>query len=393
MARNFDVVIVGGGVMGCSVAYHLKSMVPALSVLVIERDPTYKRASSALSASSIRQHFSSPVNIRLSQESFSFLQAAASHLSVGSETAEIGLVERGYLYLAAPGPAEAALSASHAIQTACGARIALFDPADLRARFPWLSSDGIAVASFGLEGEGWFDGYSLLQGLRRKARSLGTEFLAAEVTGIRFAGDDAASVSLSDGTRVGCASLVNAAGPQAGEVGLLAGVRLPVRPERHCVFVFECPESVADCPLVVDPSGIYFRPESGRYIAGVPPRRDACEAADADLDVDHSLFDDVLWPTLAARVPAFEAIRCVGAWAGWYEMNTFDQNALIGAWPGRPNFYLINGFSGHGIQQSPAAGRALAELMVTGKSRTVDVSPLAPDRLLTGEPLIELNII
>lgn len=385
-----DVVIVGGGVMGCSVAFFLKTLAPELSVMVVERDPTYATASSALSASSIRQHFSVPANVLLSQQSFAFLRDVASHLSVEDTVAEIGLIERGYLYLASD-EAVAVLRAGHDVQTRCGAEMALLDPTDLSERFPWLATEGVAMASLGLRGEGWFDGYSLLQAFRRKAKSMGVEFVTAEVTGLAFTAGDAAKVRLDDGRQVACASVVNAAGPQAGRLAKLAGIDIPIVAERHCIFVFECPQTISECPLVVDPSGIYFRPEGRQFIAGVPPR--AGEEPTDRLDVDHSLFDDVLWPTLAQRVPAFEAIRPAGAWAGWYDMNTFDRNALIGAWPGCPNFYFINGFSGHGIQQSPAAGRALAEIIVLGASRSIDIAALGPDRLLVNAPIEELNII
>lgn len=389
MNARYDVVIVGGGVMGSSVAYHLKTLEPALSVLVVERDPTYARASSALSASSIRQQFSEAVNVRLSQLSFDFMRDIGEHLAVDGEKAEIGLVERGYLYLASDDRVPA-MRAGHAVQTACGARVALLDAAALAARFPWLATDGVALASLGLAGEGWFDGFSLLQAFRRKARSLGALYHHGEVCGLSFEGGSA-TVRMTDGSSVACGRVVDAAGPHAAQVAGMAGIRIPVVPERHCVFVFDCATPLPGCPLVIDPGGAWFRPEGRRFIAG-PPQEPAGDSA-LHLHVDHGLFDDVLWPLLAARVPAFEAIRRVSAWAGFYEMNTFDCNALIGAFAERPELLLINGFSGHGIQQSPAAGLALAELIVHGGWRTLDVGALSPERLRQGRPRRELNII
>ncbi|MEP6502777.1 MAG: FAD-binding oxidoreductase [Betaproteobacteria bacterium] len=387
-----DVVIVGGGVMGCSVAYHLKLLAPELGVLVIERDPRYVAASSALSASSIRQQFSSPVNIALSQYGFRFLSEAGDRLAVTGERPDVGLVERGYLYLATAAGAES-LRELNALQRGCGADVALLAPDALAARFPWLATHDLALGSLGLHGEGWFDGYALLQALRRKAKALGAGFLHAEVTGLEMSAGRVAAVDCGDGRRIACGELVNAAGPQAGHVARLAGVELPVVPMRHGVFVFECRDALADVPLVIDPCGLWFRPEGARrFLVGAPPR-DPASPDNATLEVDHAQFDDELWPALAHRVPAFEAIRRTSAWAGFYEMNTFDHNAIIGRVPDVANLLLINGFSGHGLQQAPAAGLALAEILVHGAAGTIDVSPLAFDRIAAGRPVRERNVI
>ncbi len=391
-ALHHDVVIVGAGVMGCSVAYHLKTLEPTLSVLVIERDPSYATASSALSASSIRQQFSTPVNIALSQDGIAFLRDAAQRLAVGDERPEVGLSERGYLYLATAAGAPA-LRELNAVQRACGADIALLDAAALAARYPWLATDDLALGSLGVRGEGWFDGHGLLQALRRKAKSLGATFVAAEATGLRLEAGRVAAVETADGRAWPCGTLVNAAGPHAARVARWAGVELPVVPMRQCVFVFECRETLADVPLVIDPGGLWFRPEGPRrFIAGAPPR-DPASPDNATLEIDHAQFDEQLWPALARRVPAFEAIRRTSAWAGFYEMNLFDHNAVIGPVGEPANLLLINGFSGHGLQQAPAAGRALAEIVVHGRSRTIDVSALAFDRIAQGRPLRERNII
>lgn len=386
------VVIVGGGAIGSAVAYWL-SADPAFAgeVVVLERDPTYARASSALSASSIRQQFSTPVNIAIGQFGIGFLRDVAHTLAVGGETPALGLTERGYLYLATAAGAEA-LKANHALQTAHGAEVALLTPDELAARLPWLALDGIALGSLGLAGEGWFDGYGLLQALRRKAIAQGARYLAAELTDLVRAGGRITAARLADGSELACTALVNAAGPWAARVAAMAGIELPVRARARSVFVLECPEALPGCPLLIDPSGFWLRPEGQRFIAGAPPAA-AEDADDRPLEPDHALFEEVIWPALAARVPAFERLRVAGAWAGYYEMNLFDRNGIVGAHPEIANLYLANGFSGHGIQQAPAVGRGIAELIVDGAYRTLDLTPLDPSRLAAGRPLIERNVI
>jgi FAD-dependent oxidoreductase domain-containing protein 1 len=386
-----DVAIIGGGVIGSAIAFNLLAIDPGVAVVVVERDPTYRTASSALSLSSIRQQFSAPVNIAMSRYGLAFVKAIDRHLSVDGTSPAVGLVERGYLYLASEAR-KAALAANHAIQRQHGVDVALLDRNALKQRFPWLEANDLAAGSFGLSGEGWFDGWTLLQAFRRKARSLGARFVTGEVVGLDMAGSRVEALRLADGTHIACANAVNAAGPWAGAVATMAGIDLPVHPEKHCVFVFDCKDPPPECPLVIDASGIYFRPEGRFFLCGGAPEEKAGGAI-RPLEVDYALFDDVIWPRLAERVPAFAAIKLQNAWAGYYEMNVFDQNALLGADPEVPNFYFANGFSGHGMQQSPAAGRGIAELILHGAYRTLDLSPLGLERVRRNEPFYERNII
>lgn len=395
MVITTDVAIVGGGAIGSSIAFFLASD-PAFEghVTVIERDPTYRQASSALSASSIRQQFSTPENIRMSQFGFAFLAAAGAHLAVDGEDAravDVGLRERGYLYLAPPGR-EDALRELHEIQRAEGADVALLTPAELIARFPWLSVGGVGLGSLGLHGEGWFDGYGLVQALRRKARSLGVEYVAAEASAVRVSSGRATGVALGDGAVVACGALVDAAGPWAREVAAMAGLELPVEARRRSVFMFDARRRFEACPLVIDTTGVWFRPEGEGFICGASPA-EADDLPGLPLEVDGHQFEDVIWPALAARVPAFGAIKVTRAWAGYYEVNTFDHNALLGPAPGLPNVYFANGFSGHGIQQSPAVGRAIAELIVHGRYVSLDLSIFGVERIAAGRPVIEKNVI
>jgi len=392
-ASSPDVLIVGAGVMGAATACFLAGD-HGLRVSVIERDPAYRRASSSLSASSIRHQFSTAINIVLSQSSLAFYRRIGAALAVDGEAPQIGLVEPGYLYLATAAGMPV-LQANAALQAQHGASTLLLDRDALAQRFAWLAVDDLAGGSLGLStatsGEGWFDGYSVLQAFRRKARALGVTFVADEATELEMTGARIAAVGCASGARRCAAAVVVTAG--AWSAPLLASVLpLPVRPRKRDVFVFRSPAQLAHCPLLIDPSGFWFRPEGDRFICGAPPR-------DSDPDeppleaIDHGLFDEWLWPRLAARVPAFESLRLERAWAGYYEMNTFDHNGLVGAVPGSEGLYLACGFSGHGMQQAPAVGRGLAELIATGRYATLDLAPLSPQRLLDGQPLREANVI
>ena len=368
--------------MGSSVAYHLKSD-PSFTgkVIVVERDPTYARASSALSASSIRQQFSTPLNIHLSRYGIGFLRRAKELLGV-----DLHLKEPGYLFLASPA-GEAVLRANHAIQKGEGCSVELLDAGSLIQRFPSLSASGVALASHGTANEGWFDGPALMQGFRRRARELGAQYVADEVVGLA-----PNAVILKSGGKIEVRTIVLAAGPWSGEVAALAGIALPVEPRRRSVFVFDCRAPLPLLPLTIDPSGVWFRPEGRFYIGGGTPAA-GNDPPGAPLEVQHEEWDDTVWPILAGRVPAFEAAKVVNSWAGYYEYNTFDQNGIVGRHPRLENLIFATGFSGHGIQQSPAVGRAVAELIVHGMYRTLDLSPFGYERLSAGRPIRELNVV
>jgi glycine/D-amino acid oxidase-like deaminating enzyme len=378
--------------MGCAIAHFLLAD-PAFDrrVVVIERDPSYKRASSALSASSIRQQFSTPENIRMSRLGFDFLRQIGEHLAVDGDSPDVGLVERGYLYLVGPEHAPIAREI-HDVQLAEGADVVLLSPAELEKRYPWMSTQGVALGSLGRSGEGWFDGYALLQAFRRAAIARGASFLVAEAVGFRATGGRVAAVELADGQVVPCDAVVNAAGPWAREVAAMAGVELPVHAHRRTVFRFESPVPYPDAPLVIDTSGAWFRPEGEGFIGAISPDP-ADDRPDLPLEADHRLWEKRLWPALAERVPAFDRLRRTSGWAGYYEMNTFDHNAILGPHPEVTNLHFANGFSGHGIQHAPAVGRAIAERLVHGRYLSLDLSIFSFDRIAAGRRVVERNVI
>jgi FAD-dependent oxidoreductase domain-containing protein 1 len=388
--KSYDVTIVGGAAHGASAAYHLAAE-PGFAgrILLIERDPTFARAATALSAGGIRQQFSCAVNVALSLYGIDFLRRSGDLLAVDGDRPDIGLVEGGYLFLASEAGVDT-LRRNHALQTSLGADIAFLEHAALAARCPWLSTDGLAAGCLGESGEGWFDGYALAQALRRKARARGVELLTAEVA--RIADDN--TVELADGSRIAAGTVIVAAGTATPRLLAPLGIALPVEARKRFVFSFACRAALPRLPLTIDPSGVYFRSEGDIFIGGAsPPEAADPPATAADFDVDHAFFEETVWPVLAARIPAFEAIRPGRAWAGHYDYNAFDQNAIVGALPGRPGLLVATGFSGHGLQQSPGVGRGLAELVVHGRYTSLDLGALRYDRIPAGQPLVEANVV
>ena len=388
-----DVVVIGGAIIGSSVATFLASRADFDGrVIVVERDPTYRTSSTTLSAASIRLQFSTPLNIEISRFGLELVKHPERFLAVHGEVPEVDFVENGYLFLATDAGL-AALEHNHAVQRSLDVPVVLLSPSELRRRFGWINADDLAGASLGLSDEGWFDAYAWLQGFRRRARSLGVEERTGEVTGIEVDGDRACRVRLADGTTIETGWVVNAAGPRAADVAAMAGIDLPVRPRKRHVYHVEAPVSLGAAPLTIDPSGVYFRPEGPTYIAGFSPHGDAPDPDALDLTVDRAPFEAHVWPALAHRVPAFDRLRLLDAWAGHYEVNTLDHNAIIGPHPRVRNFLLANGFSGHGLQQAPAVGRGLAEWIATGRYETLDLSPLGFERIERGAPIVELNVV
>lgn len=389
-----DVLIVGGGVIGCSVAYFLTAAPKGngLRIRVVERDPTYSQSSTALSVGGIRQQFSTPENIQLSLFSEEFIRNAPRILAVEGEAPDLGYQPRGYLFLASE-KGIPIMKRNHLRQTQLGAQIQLLDPEDLGNRFPWMDLSGLAGGSLGVQGEGWLDPFSLLQALKKKAAAQGVSFTPGEVGGFSTEGGRVRTVHLTDGEAVTAGYVVNAAGPRAADLAASAGIPdLPVRPKKRFVYRVQAQDQLPECPLVIDPSGVYFRPEGDGFLCGVSPSEEN-DPDTLDLEMEYSLFYDQVWPALASRVPGFDRLRLGSSWAGHYAFNVVDQNAILGPHPRLENFVFANGFSGHGLQHAPGIGRALSELLLFGEYRTLDLNRLGFHRFANNMPLREENVV
>jgi glycine/D-amino acid oxidase-like deaminating enzyme len=394
MSPTFDVVIAGGAVMGSSVASHLAAH-PGFSgtVLVVEPDMTYQKSASALSAGSIRQQFSQRVNIEISLYGIGFLRQIGERLSIGSERPDIGLNEGGYLYLGGE-EARPVFTENNAIQRSLKADIELLDQDTLAAQFPWLNVADLAIGSFGRSGEGWFDGYGLMQAFRAKARSLGVTYQQNRVTGVERDRGKVTGIRLDDGSAVACRFFVNTAGASgARDIAEMLGQGVAVYAKKRSVFSFSCREKLPHHPLIIDKSGVWWRPEGEGYICGFSPDDDNTIDQRDDFEVDWPLFEEIIWPVLAHRIPAFESLRPGRAWAGHYDMHQLDHNAIVGRVTGFENALIACGFSGHGLQQAPAVGRGLAELIVEGRYSSLDLSDLGMERVAANRPLRERNVI
>ena len=387
---RFDVVIAGGAIMGAATAFFLREEGFEGTIALVERDPHFTHASTTLSCASIRQQFSIRENIRLSAFTLGLFRRLKT---VFGEDADIGFRENGYLILAGQAGLET-LSANHATQLAEGANVVLEDVAALKRRYPWMETDGVAAGALGLTGEGWFDAHAYLNLFRKSLKGRQVTFVQGEIARLNRKGNAMTGVTLADGTVIEAGIVINCAGRDAGALTATADIGLPVEGRKRSVFVFEAREKIDDMPLVIDPTGIYVRPEGSVFLAGGAESEEGESAADPhDFEPDWPLFENEIWPAIAARIPAFEAIKATRAWAGHYDYNTLDQNGIIGPHPEVQNLYFCTGFSGHGLQQAPASGRAIAEHIVHGGYRTIDCTPFGYERIRDGKPFRELNVI
>ncbi|XP_076269391.1 FAD-dependent oxidoreductase domain-containing protein 1 homolog [Rhynchophorus ferrugineus] len=415
-----DILVVGGGAMGSSVAYWLKEKTnfDSFNLVVLEKDMTFSKCSTSLSVGGLRQQFSLPENIQMSLYGFEFIRTLKRRF--GPE-AEVNFTPHGYLVLASEEGAEQLIDNSK-IQRDLGASNIILNANQLKDRFPWMNVDGIELGCLGLEKEGWFDPWSLLHILKKGAIEKGAQYIHGEAVDFKFEVKEASNfqgaeedyhcpsevvIKLANGQLINMhfSLCIIAAGSESGKIGEslnigtgkgILTVPIPVERRKRYVYSFRCqgePPGL-NSPMTIDPTGAYFRRNGlgGDFIAGLSPDIED-EPDTSNLDVNYEFFDQKLWPILANRAPVFNAVKVNSAWSGFYDYNTFDENGIIGSHPYYSNIFLATGFSGHGIQQAPAVGRAIAELILKGRFQTIDLTRLGFNRLLLQEPMNEIQII
>lgn len=381
---------------GASVAWHLATH-PGFdgNITVVERDPTYEFASTTHTNSCIRQQFSTELNIRISQYAASYLNELASQKWREQGAPELPIRPFGYLYLASDETFAQQLRANQKLQRQCGVGTRLLSADEIRARYPFFALGDVVLGSLNQRDEGYFDGGALFQWWRRASAGLGVKYLADEVVDLETDSTTGrvTAARLQSGDRISCGALVNAAGPRARQIAEMAAIELPVEPRKRHTYMFAAAQPlVQELPLTIDPCGIHVRWDAPYYMAGCAPDPDPAVAYD-DFSEDHSLWEEWVWPQLAHRIPLFESVRLMNSWVGHYAYNPFDRNAIVGSHPEHENFLFVNGFSGHGLQQAPAMGRGLAELIVDGAYQSLDLSPLGFDRIAANKPSTEYAII
>ncbi len=386
-AASYDIIIIGGGVMGSSTAYHLMKH-NKLKVAVIERDPTYAKASTPLSIGNLRIQFNLKENVQISQYAFEFMQDFEKEMAVDGTQPSISWHKEGNLFLLDEASRESA-EAALAMQQNLGCDVEWWPKAKLAQRLPHCNLEDYVGASYGAK-DGTMDPYAVLMGFKAKARSLGAEYITDEAVEICRQGGDVTGVKLASGTGLNSDVVLNCAGAWAAGIAKTAGVDIPVVPVKRQVFAVDPQIKQEALPrLTVLPSGLYIAREAGGilFISKTMPE----DPAGFDFNWDEERFMEVIWPEAADFNPQLETLKLIRGWAGLYAENTLDANAILGEWPELKGLFLANGFSGHGFQQAASVGRHMSELM-TGKKPSMDLSIFGPQRVLDHKP-IRTNVI
>ena len=394
---SYDVVIIGGAMMGSSTAWFLSANSDFNGrVLVVEKDPTYEFSSTNHTNSCMRQQFSAELNIRISQFAAEFVKNMRSFMDNDKDVPLLTIQNFGYMYLADTPEFADVLRHNYEVQKATGAGTKLMTAEQIKHDYPFYQLDDILLGSHNLVDEGYWEGITVFDWWRKKARQNGVEYIQNEVVAItkNASGTAIDSITLATGEIISAGQVVNASGPRAAKTCKMAGIDVPVEPRKRYTWVFSAENPLdRELPLTIDPSGVHFRQDgTSLYMAGGHAEHDEAVAYD-DFEMDHSLWMDHIWPVLATRIPQFEAIKVVREWAGHYAYNVFDHNAIMGPHTKVSNFIFLNGFSGHGLQQSPAMGRGTSEYLTYGAYKTLDLSAFHYERIPQNKPIIEKAVI
>jgi glycine/D-amino acid oxidase-like deaminating enzyme len=397
LQKNYDVVIIGGAIMGSSTAWFLKDNPDFKgSILVVERDPTYEKCATTFTNSCIRLQFSEPLNVRISQFGADFVKNFRRYMGDDERVPELRIQNYGYMYLANTEAFAAVLRDNQKVQLPLGAGTRVLSPDQIKAEYPFYAVEDLVAGSINTVDEGYWEGITVFDWFKKVARERGAEYVANAVVALNKNdnGDRIESVTLATGDVIGCGHVVNASGTRGSITAKMAGIDIPVEPRKRMTYVFAAEKPLSqELPLTIDPSGVHFRQDGKTtYLVGGHFGEDLSPNHD-DFEIDPALWEEHIWPHIAMRIPQFEAIKVIREWAGHYDYNVLDQNAIVGPHPFVKNFLFLNGFSGHGLQQSPAMGRATAEWITYGEYRSLDMSPFGFQRIVENRPFLEKAII
>ena len=397
LQRNYGVVIIGGAIMGSSTAWFLKDNPDFKgSILVVERDPSYEKCATNLSNSCIRLQYSEPLNVRISQFGADFIKNIRRYMGNDERVPDLRIQNFGYLYMANSEAFAQVLRENQEVQVALGAGTRLLTADDIKREYPFYNVDDLVLGSINTVDEGYWEGVTVFDWFKKVARERGAEYVANAVVALNknANGDRIESVVLATGEVIGCGVVVNASGTRGSITAKMAGIDIPVEPRKRMSYLFAAEKPLDQVlPLTIDPSGVHFRQDGKtNYIAGGHYGDDLSPDHD-DFEIEQNLWEDYIWPQMATRIPQFEAVKVIREWAGHYDYNVLDQNAIIGPHPFVKNFLFLNGFSGHGLQQSPAMGRATAEWITYGEYRALDMAPFSYTRIIENRPFLEKAII
>jgi glycine/D-amino acid oxidase-like deaminating enzyme len=379
------IVIAGGGIMGSCIAYHLALAGAASAVTVLEPDPTYEFAASPRAVGGIRLQHAVRENVEMSLYGDQVYSAFAEHVRGGKVEFDPQFRRRGYLYQVSGAAGVAALEANVRMQREAGVEVHLLDAAELRRRYPSFRFVGVDCAALS-PADGQVDPYAALMGFRRAAEGLGISYLKDRLVGLELSDGLVREARLASGGRLPVDTLVNVANCWAPEICAMVGMSVPIEPVRRQQFYFLAQQAIEPIPAMRRMDGLGVRVHQEGYICGFTNPR---QQPGFNWELEHQVFDEVLWPQLAEQCGAFEAIKPKGGWVGHYDMNRLDGNPIIDRFDKVPNFVLAAGFSGHGLMHAPAVGRAVKELILDGGFRSIDLSRLSWRRVVDGQPLAD----
>ena len=386
---NYDIVIIGGGIIGSSVAYHLARDGRAGTIAVIERDITYSEAATPRGSGGIRQLFSLPENIEMARYGLDFYKKFDQTMSSKGDQISISFRRQGYLFVSDAGN-EKVMEQNFHNQQKMGVKAQLLDKTNLEQLFPSIYNNDVKLAVYSPD-DAWIDAYSALNGFKSRARELGVTYVSEEISSANIQNKKIKSLKCAEGPTVRGEVFILATGAWSGEIAKYFDVNIPVEPMSRESYFFRCDKEIEPLPFIKTETDLAFRPEGNGFTGGMP---DWSVKGGWNWELSPTRFEDTVWPSLAHRIPAMKTIKLERSWRGHYARNNLDYNAIIGPWAANPhNLLIATGFSGHGIMHAPATGLAISELVLEGRYKTIDLTRFGTERVLAEKPYRESGIV